>query len=171
MAHGTAASRSLNANLARLLSDLAELRVATYAARADEVETKLKSRWAAFYPRVRGRDLEFYRHLGVAPMRTSKIGVREPLAKAELRLRAEDSAVICCPAVATDWSGQRLGLGQGFYDRFFNRHPHLIRVGVVFQVQVSSDPLPADRGDEPLDWIVTDQMILRLHPRRTNPWT
>jgi 5-formyltetrahydrofolate cyclo-ligase len=63
----------------------------------------------------------------------------------------------------------RLGLGKGYYDRFFAHHPDVLRVGVVFHVQVSSHPLPADSWDQAMDWIVSEKMILRVNARNQSP--
>jgi 5-formyltetrahydrofolate cyclo-ligase len=67
--------------------------------------------------------------------------------------------------VAADQFGTRLGLGKGYYDRFFAQFPQALRVAVIFQIQFSKDPLPVDSWDQPLDWIVTESMILRTSTR------
>jgi 5-formyltetrahydrofolate cyclo-ligase len=62
-------------------------------------------------------------------------------------------------------------MGKSYYDRFFARHARCLRIGVVYHVQVSTDPLPADSWDQPLDWIVTEKMILRTSKRSLSEWT
>jgi 5-formyltetrahydrofolate cyclo-ligase len=56
-------------------------------------------------------------------------------------------------------------MGKGYYDQFFSSYPQAIRVAVVFQIQFSKLPLPVDSWDQPLDWIVTESMILRTSTR------
>lgn len=63
------------------------------------------------------------------------------------------------PMLAFDDHGFRLGMGGGFYDRTV---PELRKLGPVTLIglahhQQRGEPLPRERHDVPLDWIVTDQ--------------
>lgn len=67
--------------------------------------------------------------------------------------------VLLMPLVAFDRSGNRLGMGGGFYDRALAalarqpKRPHLLGVAHTFQ---RVDILPAAPWDEPLDGVITD---------------
>jgi 5-formyltetrahydrofolate cyclo-ligase len=59
--------------------------------------------------------------------------------------------------VSFDGVGGRLGMGGGFYDRYFvdaNTRPRMI--GVAYGVQESLEPLPTQPWDIPLDGVVTE---------------
>ncbi len=88
------------------------------------------------------------------PLVTSPFGVREPAAGDEIT-----PEIIIMPLIGFDRSGQRLGYGQGHYDRTIARlynegvRPRL--VGVAFAVQEVAE-IPAEPHDVPLDAIVTE---------------
>jgi 5,10-methenyltetrahydrofolate synthetase len=160
-------------HLARLLRDYPEHQICLYRARSDEASCDLQPVTRYFYPVTRDGQLEFRRPLTPQAFSPSSLGILEPLVAQSQPLDLQQPTVICCPAVAVDTQGVRMGMGQGYYDRFFATHTHCLRVGVVYQIQVSSDPLPAESWDQPVDWIVTEQMILRTSsPQRSSLlWT
>ena len=68
----------------------------------------------------------------------------------------QDISMILVPALAFSESGDRLGRGAGFYDRFLKTAPHALRVGVGVQEQMTTQ-IPCEAWDQPLDLIITDQ--------------
>jgi 5-formyltetrahydrofolate cyclo-ligase len=67
--------------------------------------------------------------------------------------------VVVVPALALDPAGQRIGYGAGYYDRALAMTP-VVKVGVIFDFQLVSE-VPALDGDVAVDWVVTDQRLLR----------
>jgi 5-formyltetrahydrofolate cyclo-ligase len=69
------------------------------------------------------------------------------------------------PVSAFDRSGTRLGKGRGVYDRaiagFRARGLNPLLVGIAFSVQ-EVPPIPAERHDVRLDWLVTENEVLRF---------
>jgi 5-formyltetrahydrofolate cyclo-ligase len=65
-------------------------------------------------------------------------------------------AIVLAPLVGFDRGGRRLGQGGGFYDRWFLRHPQVLRIGIAWSVQEEAD-IPADPWDMPLHAIVTEK--------------
>ncbi|MGE3681773.1 MAG: 5-formyltetrahydrofolate cyclo-ligase [Bdellovibrionales bacterium] len=162
-----AARTSLTFNLRRWLRDYdnPQTLVCAYQPLAEEASFDLDG-ISCFYPRLRGEQLDFYRPLARDAFHLNHLGIAEPLPERSVALSKEIVAgrslvVVLCPAVAVDTMGHRLGMGKGYYDRFFADHPVAVRVGVVYQIQVCDHPLPAESWDQVLDWIVTDKMILR----------
>ena len=91
-------------------------------------------------------------------------GLREP---AEGRQWPdEDIDLIVVPALAYDRSGNRLGRGGGFYDRFLAR-PGLraTTCGLAFDEQLV-DSVPVHTKDYPIDVLVTDRGVLRFSHHR-----
>ena len=132
----------------------------------DEARVDLEPSSAYFFPRLVGDGrMEFWRPRFEDAFELNSFKIPEPIPNSADPIDAKRPLVVCCPAVAVDMNGGRLGMGQGYYDRFFHDHPAAVRVGVVFQIQVSPSPLPAESWDQPLDWIVTDRMILRTSDR------
>jgi 5-formyltetrahydrofolate cyclo-ligase len=61
------------------------------------------------------------------------------------------------PLLAFDLYGQRLGMGGGFYDRYFAksaRRPKIIGIG--YELQLAEHRLPTEPWDIALDAVVTE---------------
>lgn len=67
--------------------------------------------------------------------------------------------VVIVPMLAFDTTGNRLGYGAGYYDRFLAQHPELMTIGLAFSCQ-EIPSLPAEENDIRMDWIVTEEGIL-----------
>ena len=75
---------------------------------------------------------------------------------------------VLLPLVSFDGLGGRLGMGGGFYDRYFadtETRPWMI--GVAYSVQESLEPLPTQPWDIPLDAVVTESGY-RIFDRATS---
>ena len=166
-ASGRAVRSMLENHIQRLIRDLEEpgLQVCLYRSMADEPQFALTPEREFFYPRLDGDDLRFLKPNG--PFVKGKFGIEEPDLTSSHELDPQKPSLVFCPAVAVDSRGSRLGMGKGYYDRYFSSHPSAVRAAVVYQIQVSSLPLHADSWDQPVDWIVTETMILRTL-RRSN---
>lgn len=73
------------------------------------------------------------------------------------------------PLLAVDRSGARLGHGRGWYDRTLaalrrdaDEAGRPIAIGVCFASQVI-DSVPYGDRDQPVDWILTGEQLLRCH--------
>ncbi|MCE6061827.1 5-formyltetrahydrofolate cyclo-ligase [Mycoplasmopsis agalactiae] len=66
---------------------------------------------------------------------------------------------IFTPLVAFDKHLNRIGMGKGFYDRFFNENPgSYLKVGICFDEQ-KVDKVEIDDTDQSLDFVVTERNI------------
>lgn len=86
-------------------------------------------------------------------------GIREPKKDAEKAFFTENSICIV-PALAFDISGNRLGYGKGFYDRFLNTFIGL-SVGITYD-ELKCKSLPHDNTDIAVDIIITDKESVRI---------
>ena len=48
----------------------------------------------------------------------------------------------------------------GYYDRYFERHPRLLKVGIAYEFQIV-DHIPTEVTDIPLQWIVTPDRTIK----------
>lgn len=73
-------------------------------------------------------------------------------------LAALDSTVIIVPGLAFDSSGNRLGRGKGYYDRYLGSLPdsNVKRIGVCWSFQLV-DKIPVFPHDVAMDCIVTEK--------------
>ena len=83
-------------------------------------------------------------------------GLREPDGPP---ITVSEVGLVLVPLLAYDTSGNRLGSGKGFYDRFFAANPelgeHALIMGVAYSAQCV-DALPTEPHDYPLDAVVTE---------------
>jgi 5-formyltetrahydrofolate cyclo-ligase len=104
------------------------------------------------------------------PLRVGRWGIREPAVTRRIATRR--LRVIFMPLVGFDATGNRIGMGMGFYDRalaFRLRHPRNRRpllVGLAFACQ-EVDALAARHHDVPLDMLITERGIRRFPARQT----
>lgn len=66
------------------------------------------------------------------------------------------------PGVAFDTHGNRLGFGQGFYDRILNQLT-CPKIAVAFEFQIVEE-IPTEPHDQPIDIIVTEKRTINCHP-------
>lgn len=69
-----------------------------------------------------------------------------------------DFSVIVVPGVAFDCSGNRLGSGHGYYDRFLAQSAAL-RIGLAFGKQII-DAVPVGSHDQRMNLVVTEEEII-----------
>jgi 5-formyltetrahydrofolate cyclo-ligase len=92
-------------------------------------------------------------------MQMHGLGFREPT-PADPEAAPGELDVVVVPALAIDPRGHRIGYGAGFYDRTLPRYAGLTTVAVAFDFQLVAE-VPNGAFDVPLDWVVTDQRVLR----------
>lgn len=83
-------------------------------------------------------------------------GVPEPAGGEEVPVRDFDLVIV--PMVGGDPRGNRLGYGEGFYDRFL-ANVECPAVGLLFE-ECYVDELPSEPFDVRLDTIVTDRKVV-----------
>jgi 5,10-methenyltetrahydrofolate synthetase len=71
-------------------------------------------------------------------------------------------ALVLVPGMAFSPSGDRLGRGAGFYDRFLQKNPQALRVGIGLSEQMF-DRIPCEEFDQPLDIVLTDRGIFETN--------
>ena len=74
--------------------------------------------------------------------------------------------IVITPGLVFGKTGNRLGRGGSYYDRFF-RHEELkaVRCGLAFAEQVIDD-VPITERDVPMDMLVTDEVVIYFNSDR-----
>ena len=99
------------------------------------------------------------------------LGILEP--KPELRSNPNRRVLpnalglVLTPGLAFDTSGNRLGRGAGYYDRFFKRidaerETPVPKFAIAFECQ-RFDRIPAESHDIPLNGVITETGIVRVN--------
>ena len=123
-----------------------------------------------FFPRVKGRTLEFAEVCGMRNFRKSRLDIMEPgpghsVLSASSFKGPNKVVVFLVPAVVFDNKGGRIGFGKGYYDAFLKRTERtgrfrMLKIGVAWDFQVRSASLPVDWRDVRMDIIVTERKIV-----------
>lgn len=87
-------------------------------------------------------------------------GIREPLSSRE-KYHKSDKTLVLVPGLAFTRTGQRLGRGKGFYDRFLARlsADDCYFMGVCHQWQIV-ERIPTEATDIQLDFLLTPQELI-----------
>ncbi|MFN2432677.1 MAG: 5-formyltetrahydrofolate cyclo-ligase [Gemmatimonadota bacterium] len=131
--------------------------------KANEVRTDrvlletLRSGKRLAVPRVEGDRLVHHELRALSELRATPFGLLEPAADAP-RVDATELDLVVVPGLAFDRSGNRLGLGKGYYDRFL-AGTRAFRAALLFTQQLV-DALPVADHDVPMDLLVTEAGVL-----------
>ncbi len=94
-------------------------------------------------------------------LRPGHWGVMEPAVEAGALLQGRTCMFV--PGLAFDLNGARIGYGRGYYDRL-QRFPVedgcLVTIGVCFERQLMTEPLPQDPWDVRVDGVVTERRLV-----------
>ncbi|MCY3841683.1 MAG: 5-formyltetrahydrofolate cyclo-ligase [Gammaproteobacteria bacterium] len=145
--------------------------VAAYLARDGEVdlESVIRRCWqqsiVVTVPVLSGREMRFAAYRCATPLEPNRFGIAEPSAgeregpaprrKEPAHPELVTPTVVLAPLVAFDGNGRRLGMGGGYYDRFFSAAPDAARIGIAHECQ-RAPALPATSSDVSLSAVVTE---------------
>lgn len=89
-----------------------------------------------------------------------KYGIKIPMSK-KANFFPE---ILLVPLLAFDETGNRLGYGKGYYDKYLSelrKQQNVIAVGVAYSCQ-RINKVPVNNYDENLDWVITEKEIFRF---------
>jgi len=147
--------------------NLAE-RVGLYASFKNEVETtdlfgKAHAlRKELYYPAVdsKTKEIHFYCVKSLKELALGFAGILEPKKRTHSLSDINFLNLIVVPGVAFDLKGNRLGFGQGYYDKLLEPF-HGKRVAFAYEFQIT-DHLPSQPRDQRMDVIVTEERVIRI---------
>jgi 5-formyltetrahydrofolate cyclo-ligase len=150
--------------------------IALYSAMQNEVSTDdirddaLRIGKTVFFPRLgAGGSLVFVEIQSATDLAPGKFGIPEPNGEKLLAHYGDIELLIVVPGVAFDASGNRLGRGQGFYDRVLqSSRPRAIAVGLAYEFQVVKS-VPVDSWDEKVRFIVTEDRLIDCQGVQEHP--
>ncbi|MDD6193452.1 MAG: 5-formyltetrahydrofolate cyclo-ligase [Lachnospiraceae bacterium] len=140
--------------------------VMLYAAKSPEVTLDAVFAWAlaqdkmVCFPRVSGEEMDFYYVENASDLIPGNFGVREPAAYCQLATFTK--AVCVVPGVAFDKTGNRMGYGKGYYDRYLSRSTaEIYKIGVCYDEQLQ-DEIPAMGHDIKMDLVVSASNVIDI---------
>ena len=142
--------------------------IASYLSYGDEPSTTelnaaiLKNGKSLYLPRIVGNELEWVQWSGdssqLIPSKLSK-NILEPVGPAISEIAKIELVIV--PALRIDRSGYRLGQGGGFYDRALTKLSAW-SIGLIHPDEISSEDLPRENFDIPLNAAATPDLLLRF---------
>jgi 5-formyltetrahydrofolate cyclo-ligase len=151
------------------------------------IRQALRDEKLVFSPRVEGKTMDFYKIDSLETLITSKFGVLEPVRQENRRyaftrdmklsiasigsggraghnLGSGDlqTKLMLLPGLAFDLSGNRIGYGAGYYDRYLSDHGEedFIKIALAYDFQVS-DRIASEAFDVRADMILTPTRLIR----------
>lgn len=118
--------------------------ILAYSAIQSEVDLSVfcEKAWAdgkrLYFPKVLGKEMEFYRIDSWHALCPGAFSVKEPDIEHLVLEKYEEQpdSVMLVPGVAFSKEGYRIGYGAGFYDKYLAKHPSIYTIGVCFSEQV-----------------------------------
>ena len=147
-------ARTVAEEISKRLAD--DATVAAYLARDGEVDlgNLIERCWqrgiSVAVPVLLHREMRFAAYRRAEPVRANRFGIDEPSIPEFVT-----PDVVLTPLVAFDGQGRRLGMGGGYYDRYFNATPIAKRIGIAHECQ-RADGLPSAPTDVALTDVVTE---------------
>lgn len=146
-------------------------RLAGYLAFDNEIDvseflqTRLRDGEFVALPRVRDDSrMEFVEIAALDDVEVGAFGILEPVGDAT---RIEVIDVFVVPGVGFDRSGNRIGMGWGYYDRALQRRAACEAasptfIGVCYDFQLTDGAIPAEEHDVAMDFVVTQTEIVEM---------
>ena len=116
------------------------------------------------FPICHVSEMEFYAVKTLAELcKTDAFGIPIPDPEASRRITPDASTLILLPGLAFDRSGNRIGYGRGYYDRYLQKAACLpTTLGVTYAATLLEHVFAEDT-DIPADCLVTEHGIQRTH--------
>jgi 5-formyltetrahydrofolate cyclo-ligase len=151
------------------IEKVSPIAVASYLATGSELDLHLVHDylWAAgqavWLPRViDAQQLSWHPVMHPAHLVAGRFGIQEPDPAFHPAQTLSAAALVLVPGIAFTADGQRLGQGQGYYDRALEYHRGIV-LGLGFSCQ-HCDALPSEAHDRRLDGLILGGEFLLIPP-------
>ena len=95
---------------------------------------------------------------GMDAWRAGQFGILEPVPELSQRVEPEELDLVVCPCSAFDARGNRIGMGEGYYDRYLPRCVRAAVCAAAFEAQ-KFPAIPAQPWDRPMDMVFTEDGV------------
>lgn len=89
------------------------------------------------------------------------LNIRVPKEPYEI-INPKDIDFVLVPGAGFDQHGGRMGMGNGYYDRFLKELSPSNYIGVAWHVQIMENPIPMEHYDQRMPAIVTEQGVIHV---------
>lgn len=140
--------------------------VCVYMSTGNEIDTSdiirfcLENGKRVAAPRVEGEAMEFYYFEDASELQQGAFDIWEPTGTE--RVTDEESLMIM-PGVAFDLNCNRIGYGNGYYDRYLSLHPKMTTIALAYEFQIVGK-IKQEIHDVRPEMIVTESRVI-MQPR------
>ncbi len=130
-----------------------------------EVEAELRSLGARMhFPRIQSSKDSLMEFVEVGPGTTvwekGPYGIDQPHTAAQT-VDPSKLDLVFLPGTAFGESGERIGMGKGYFDRYLPRAANAVRVALAYDFQLFKS-LPQQPWDQRVHWILTEKREIKL---------
>lgn len=118
-----------------------------------KVSPLLKDNKEFYLPRVVNGNIIAIKFNGFANLKTNKFGINEPDGKEDRK----NIDLCLVPGVGFDKTGNRIGYGKGYYDKFLREFKGL-KIGVCYDFQLVEE-IPSKSHDIKMDVVITEKDV------------
>lgn len=149
-----------------------------YASLPDEVETLSlieellqEGKKDVYCPVTQDNEMDFYKISSVDDLKEGNFHVLEPepLEEKVLELQKDVAYCMLMPGLMFDKTGNRLGYGKGYYDKYLARvteNVSLTTIALSYEAMVK-DKIPAEDTDWCANYVVTEKRFYNKYFRRS----
>ncbi|MGL1891511.1 MAG: 5-formyltetrahydrofolate cyclo-ligase [Spirochaetaceae bacterium] len=127
-----------------------------------EVETDIIIDLAIAYdkkvyaPTINGTSMDFYRidNISRDELIKNSYGILEPSKDLKVSTPTNKSLMLV-PGLGFSIKGNRLGRGAGYYDKYLAVHKDVIKIGITYSLQLSTN-IPTEDWDIEMDFVITE---------------
>lgn len=139
-------------------------RIASFAALPHEPDlsllVELLPQRQFFYPLVTSpTEMSFHLVTNLSTLSHGAFGILEPNPQKHPPVLPEDIDLVLVPGLAYDLQGNRLGQGNGYYDRFLEKIPTTPTIGIAYGVQLLHC-IPSEPHDREVAYLATERGII-----------
>ena len=108
-----------------------------------------------YVPRITGGKIEAIQITQRSTFISTKRGIPEP-EDGPMLLPNESLDIVFIPLLGFDASGQRVGYGNGYFDRFLKQHPSSRFIGLGYECLFSKEGIASESHDIKLNAVITE---------------
>ena len=156
-------SNKIYQNLKQVDSYINSQNIACYFPIGSEVDTHsimldvLERGKNMILPKIIDSNLEFYVIPNLGKLEKGRFDIMEPKDSCK---KAEKIDCILVPTVGISKSGDRLGYGRGYYDKFLSS-TNAMKISLTYSKQIIKS-IPIDTHDIKIDLIITEDEIIKV---------
>lgn len=126
------------------------------------IDISLSNNKVVALPRIEQDEIVFYKIDSKSILVKNKYKIEEPISKKDNYIEKENIDLVIVPGLCFDRSGNRLGYGKGFYDRFLSG-TSIRTIAICFDEQLLDEGLlPVSNGDVKIEEIITNKEKIKI---------